>query len=389
MSIFNVFLRVLRKCLPSLCTFLGVFLGITILIAKTSSPMKAVDFRASDTPIAVINRDGPSELADGLTAYLGENGVLIDLPDDAERLQDELFYRNVQYIAFLPAGFADDFAAGTLPVIETVTVPDSVSARYVGMLVDKYMNTAALYRDFSGLDDTARHQAMAASLAADTPVIVRSFQQESANSSLAGIYFLYLSYAFLGVVPLGISTILMVFNQSDLRRRQQCSPMRSGRRNLQLSLGCAAFAVVCWLIILACSPIVAGVSAAFTRTFLLYALNSLCFLTVCIAIGFLAGGLLNSYNVQSAVFNILSLGMCFLCGVFVPQSAMSPAVLRVSAFLPAYWYVKAVNDIAVLPDFQFGALSPVFLSMLIQLGFATALFSVAFFIGRQRRTGSA
>ena len=43
------------------------------------------------------------------------------------------------------------------------------------------------------------------------------------------------------------------------------------------------------------------------------------------------------------IANILSLGMCFLCGVFVPMNVMDRNVLKVSQFLPVYWY-ETVNE---------------------------------------------
>ena len=45
----------------------------------------------------------------------------------------------------------------------------------------------------------------------------------------------------------------------------------------------------------------------------------------------------------SGIANILSLGMCFLCGVFVPMNVMDRNVLKVSQFLPVYWY-ENVNE---------------------------------------------
>ena len=43
------------------------------------------------------------------------------------------------------------------------------------------------------------------------------------------------------------------------------------------------------------------------------------------------------------IANFLSLGMCFLCGVFVPMNVMDRNVLKVSQFLPVYWY-ETVNE---------------------------------------------
>ncbi len=76
--------------------------------------------------------------------------------------------------------------------------------------------------------------------------------------------------------------------------------------------------------------------------------------------------------------------MSFLCGVFVPQSVMSESVLAVGRFLPAYWYIRANDAIAALSTSQSVNLRPIYGSMLIQLGFAAAIFSGALLFSKER-----
>ena len=45
----------------------------------------------------------------------------------------------------------------------------------------------------------------------------------------------------------------------------------------------------------------------------------------------------------NGITNIVSLGICFLSGVFVPMNIMNKKVLRVAQFLPVYWY-ENVNE---------------------------------------------
>lgn len=46
---------------------------------------------------------------------------------------------------------------------------------------------------------------------------------------------------------------------------------------------------------------------------------------------------------QNAIVNTVSLGSSFLCGVFVQQELLGETVPSIARFLPAYWYVKAVD----------------------------------------------
>ena len=60
-------------------------------------------------------------------------------------------------------------------------------------------------------------------------------------------------------------------------------------------------------------------------------------------LSYLIGLFVKNSNMLSGIANILSLGMCFLCGVFVPMNIMDRNVLKVSQFLPVYWY-ENVNE---------------------------------------------
>ena len=64
---------------------------------------------------------------------------------------------------------------------------------------------------------------------------------------------------------------------------------------------------------------------------------------VSLSLSYLLGLFVKNSNMLSGIANILSLGMCFLCGVFVPMNIMDRNVLKVSQFLPVYWY-ENVNE---------------------------------------------
>jgi ABC-2 type transport system permease protein len=86
-----------------------------------------------------------------------------------------------------------------------------------------------------------------------------------------------------------------------------------------------------------------------------------------------------------AVSNVLTLGLAFISGVFVPAELLGSLVLKVASFTPTYWYVAANNRIAALASFNYASLQPVFSAMLIQAGFALAFIAIALVLGKKRR----
>ena len=78
----------------------------------------------------------------------------------------------------------------------------------------------------------------------------------------------------------------------------------------------------------------------------------------------------------NGINNVLSLGLCFLGGVFVPLEMLGNGIVSIAQFLPTYWYSR-INGI--LRDY--GELSSelwhtIWAGLLIQLAFALACFGV-------------
>jgi ABC-2 type transport system permease protein len=103
------------------------------------------------------------------------------------------------------------------------------------------------------------------------------------------------------------------------------------------------------------------------------------------SLSYLIGTAVTNQEALSAVCNVVTLGPSFISGVFVPQELISQSVLRIASFTPSYWYVKANNEIAGLTSFGFEQLESVFSSILIQLGFAVAMFAVALVVAKRKR----
>ena len=224
-------------------------------------------------------------------------------------------------------------------------------------------------------------------LAFDTPVAMKSSGVAATGSDRPGYsyYFAYCAYALLAMVMTGVSSIMMSFNRPDLYLRNLCAPLPGTSMSLQLAAGHAVFALGCWDILVVGSFVLHGESLVLSGLAGLYSLNTLAFAAVSACIGFLVGGSVKSNGAQAGAINVITLGMTFLCGVFVPQSIMSKSVLSFGRFLPTYWFIRANDAIGEISSFTADSLRPIYGSILIQLGFAVAIFSVTLLLSRERR----
>lgn len=407
MQVFRAYLKVLRAYAGSIAIYMGIFIGIAILIWQASPQSVVTEFFETKTPVAVINRDGDAPLAQGLADYIADSFTVVPYPDDPEKLQDALFYRKVHYVAIIPKGFsaafmaagADQTGANAEPVIQKVILPDSMSTHYVDMGIDKFLNAAGIHRDFgspsrsTGTAEDRQAQIVAAvreDLRAETPVILRAAGNAGENSvqesdEAYAAYCAYSSYALLAMVTLGISSAMLAFNRRDLRLRNLCTPTPKRSLEATLAVGHCLFALGCWVILVLVGIALNGTEVLTSGRGGLYLLNCLVFAAVAASIGFAAGHFVKTSSAQSGVVNVVSLGMSFLGGAFVPQSAMSQTVLAFSRFLPSYWYVRAIDAIKALAGSASGNVYPIYGYMLIQLGFAVAIFSVTLLFSKERQ----
>jgi ABC-2 type transport system permease protein len=183
---------------------------------------------------------------------------------------------------------------------------------------------------------------------------------------------------------LGVSSNLMVLNNKSIKRRNLCSPMKDRSYNLQLIASNMVFGFICYGFMIILTFILNKKNMQIYNGFLL-SINALLFTIVALSISYLAGSLITSKSIQSAVANILSLGLSFISGVFMPQELLSDKTVAFASFTPTYWYVKGNNLIGSLSSFSSDNAITILTYMLIQLGFAAAIFSVALVVSKQKR----
>ena len=380
-------MKIIQKNLSSMMIYVAVFLIVATLLSLNGSKVQEAGFSQEKTNIAFLSEED-SPLIDGFQAELAKTANFVEVPDETEKLQDALFFRSVSYILRIPKGFTQSFMRGEDVRIEKTTVPNSVSNAYLDLNINQYFNTAALYvKTVPGItqEDLVRH--LKADMESNTPVAMKADARPNTDNGFSANYFNYLAYALSSVLVLGISAIMLVFNDRDLSRRNFCSPQGAGKINFQFILANLVFTAVCWAVMV-------GFCFLFdhrnmmTRNTVYLVLNSFVFTLSMSSISFLIGNLLKNRGAISAVCNVVTLGPCFISGVFVPQEFLNSTVLKIASFTPTYWYVKANNQISSLAGFSFSSLSETYTAMLIEAGFAVAFFAVSMVVGKKKRMSS-
>ncbi|MDQ2087780.1 ABC transporter permease [Herbivorax sp. ANBcel31] len=382
MPVFKLSTKIIRKNLAGMMIYLVIFIGMTLLFANLTQQEAPDDFTQSKVNLAFIAEE-ESILIEGFKENLSQYANFVDIQDNREALQDALFFREVSYILRIPEGFTQSFMNGESIEIEKTIVPASTSGAYVDTTVNQFFDLASVYINTFGeigqkelverVNDNMDKE-VAVSFIDETNNQINVFQYN---------YFNFLAYSMFAILVLGISSIIMVLNKRDIKMRNICSPVSQFKMKLQLFFGVAFFAILVWAVMMIFYMIFDGENVLDAKT-IYYMLNAFIFAIAASSVSFLIGNIVTSKDSLSAVTNVVTLGPCFISGIFVPQEILSDTVLRIASFTPTYWFAKSNIIIANATDFSFNSLKPLFKPMMIELGFAILFLSIALVLIKKR-----
>ena len=386
MQVYKAYFKIIKKNIGQLSIYLIIFLLFAIIFGKVSTSPKDTDFESTKVNISIINKDENSKLISGLRDYLKENANIVDVGTSKEDLQDALFFREAEYIITIPKGFTKEILKGNKDInIEKTVIPNSTSEIYMDNLINRYLNTVKMYT--STIDNISQAKLVSnvnKDLSHTTNVKIKTYDNDYSNNASCANYYNFFAYSMFAVLILGISLVMISFNNKDLKRRNLASSLSMKNMNIQMVFANITYALVVWFVMIIASFIMFK-NYMFTINGLLSLLNSFVFTLAALSISILISNLVTSRNALSAVVNVIALGSCFISGVFVPQQYLGDTVLSIAKFNPTYWYVKANDDIAILVNYSNENMRPIFMSMIIVLGFALAVYAVTLVVIKQKR----
>ncbi|WP_041139957.1 ABC transporter permease [Beduini massiliensis] len=384
MTVYKLYLKLIRRNSKSILLYLFIFVGIFFMFAIINSSEKTTNsFKEVKPAIAYIDEE-QSQLSLNLKDYLSTITVMSDI-DSAENAKDALFFGDIAACITIPQGFSEQFNSQQSTNIQIEQREDESNAMLVQQYINSYLQSAATYQKNTTLSLDEIHAQILADQSVKTEISFALANPEKANDDviLRQLFFNYLSFISLSVTILIVGIVMHSINNSEIRKRNLAAPIKSASMNIQMFLGNLTFSIGLWLLFMIIISIFSNNmlnSVGFT-----YMLNSLVFFLVALSIAFLAANLIVNVShpteLLSAITNILGLGMTFLGGAFVPQKLISDTVLAISRFTPTYWYVL-VND--KLVDLNEPTLE-IFQYIGIQSLFAIACFILSMVVYKNKR----
>ncbi|SFC29063.1 ABC transporter permease [Ruminococcus albus] len=367
MQVFKLFMLILKKKLPLALTFVVAFMGL--YLGLTFIDKGEEKFTESKLNIVITDNDNTPE-SKALMEYIGKKHSIVT---PTMPLKDALYFATVDYALTINKGYAEKLAeGGTDGMFVSKHVYDSYSVAYMGSWLDEYVSCVRACMA-SGEDISEAIKSAEEAMDINTEVTMVSSDAGNANGFMTGSgFFRYLPYILLSLMIAVLSPVMISINSKEVRFRTNCSNVRPTSCVLQILAGSVVYVLVIWLLFTALGMICIG--GVYKGIIWLNVLNSAIFAVIAAFIAVLVSMLIRSHDSVNLVCNIVSLTMCFLCGVFIPQSLLGDTVLSIGRFLPAYWYVKVSNMLTGADVFN---ASKAMQYLLIEAGFAVALGIIA------------
>lgn len=379
MTVFKTFWKILNKNKITV-----IFYTILLVIFAASNMQTSennMSFVASKPDVLIVNYDEDKGITKDLIRYITDNSNIVDINNDEEKINDALFYRDVNYVIYIPKDYDKDFMEGKNPEIEIKSTGD-YQASFEEMIVSRYIKVANIYQK-SIQDEDELISKINETLSKQTEVEITS-KLDTNTLTKATYYYNFASYAILSCIIFIIGLILFSFNEEKIRKRTIISSTNYKKHNRSLLLSNCCYSLILWIFYVIISFILLG-DIMFSKHGAIYIINSLVLSICATTIAFFIGNLVNNKNALGGIVNVIALGSSFLCGAFVPMEWLPDSVLKIAHAIPTYYYISTNEALKTLEEFNYETLKPLITNMIIMLGFTIVFIVLTNVVSKRKR----
>lgn len=380
MQNFKLFFKLLNKYKGQMIMYVGIFSSIVCGIIRANSSSPSSTYQTKECSYVVFDED-QSQISKAVCDYLESNNKKIEgIENDERKIQDGIYYSEIDCAVFIPSGFEKKVLEGNAgELIEIKTFAGSQTSVLFETSLDNYINIFSNYLKI--FDGDVKSAVEKTNNAVNVNVDVKL--QDGKKSSVvtpAHTYFIYLAWIMIMVLVNGIGPVLISLKEKEVKKRIFCSSCKFSSMQLSLFAGMSlvGFFVTVFFVVL--GKIIVGKSDV-PSFYFFQGLNLLCYAIFSLALTYLFCAITRKLPILSMLCNVVSLGMAFLCGIFIPIDFLSKGIVKVAHFLPAFWYGRAVDVIE-----QSGPNLEMVYCLGIELLFAATLFVIGGVVNRKNNS---
>lgn len=387
MQVFNLFFKLLKSNKGIIIMYFAIFLTVALVISESQSVDGNNDqekMKEEILKITIIDEDKET-FGEGLTKYFSEGNKIIEMEYDEDAILDKLYWRKLDYALVIPKGFEKSLLDEDIDDMELkcMKVPGYFDASFFESELSMY--TAKLKSLLqAGYSLEEAQQQLIDLQGEEIKVEVANFINENQNDKTT-MFMLYVPYLFITLGMNGIGLILLTFNSPLVKARMECSSTTMKERMTGLIGGIVLYGVLLMVAVMVV-VIIRSQGSILTDVRLPYfLLNMFAMLLFSLSLGFFTGTIAKNQDVVSGLVNVLSLGLCFLGGVFVPYEFFGEGVLKVAKFVPTYWYAVTNMSIGAMTEMTPEFAKDIFWQTGLIAGYALVIFAVTVVIIANKR----
>ena len=379
MIVFNAFFKVVKK-------YIGVIILYTVMLIAFGSINYATNnedmtFSNRLPDILIINNDEEVGLTKNLINYLKENANVIDIENDEEKINDAIFYREVNYVIYIPKNYRVDTLNKLNPTIDIKNANDYDSA-YTSMLLTRYLNVQNTYLKYTN-NENELINSINNNLSYKTNIEITS-KLDTSKLTKTSRFFNFASYSIMAVIIYIICLVISSFNKDVVKKRTIISSMNYKKYNKYILLSSFIYSSIIWILYVILSFIIIG-SSMFSLRGLIYILNTFIFSFVALTLALLISNLIKSKGSISGIVNVIALGQAFLCGAFIPSEFLGENIIKYSKILPAYWYNNSNDLLSSIEVINMVNLKPILINMMVLVIFAIIFIVINNIVSKHRQ----
>lgn len=379
MTVFKTFLKILNKnkFIIILYTMFLIFFGGFNMQTSESN----INFVASKPDIMIVNYDEEKGITKDLIKYIEENSNVVDLKNNEDAINDALFYRDVNYVVYIPKNYNKDFMDGKNPEIEIKSTGDYQSS-FAEMLLSRYIKVANIYQKSINSEEELISK-INETLSKKSEVKITS-KLDTNILSKATFYYNFANYSIMACLIYVVCLILASFKDIKIQKRTIISSTNYKTLNRKILLSNSLFSIILWMIYVVLSFILVG-DIMFSIHGIFYLINSFVFTICATTIALFIGNIVSNKNAISGIVNVIALGSSFLCGAFVPMEWLPEGVIKIAHILPSYYYISNNEVLKTLELINLNTIKPILLNIIIVLSFSIMFIILTNIVSKRKQ----
>ncbi|MFY9284909.1 MAG: ABC transporter permease [Miniphocaeibacter sp.] len=317
MKTFKNYFKIIFANKWSLILYIVLF---TILLSiNNGSNVETLDTNYHITVIDKANNSESKNLIDFLeTKYRVSKENISD-----EKAKDKLFGNITAYVLFIDkennlSYFAKD---------------DSVAPTAINLSIDEYLNTNATLEKYN-IENSNKESINILSENTNFKILNNTTRNNTE------FYYTYLTYIIilfsLSIIYLGYNSFL----RDGVENRVRVSKTKFNKFIISIY---ASSLILMLFVCLGFSLLELFKNKTSLEKYPLYLINLIAFTIPMVALAYLVSSRSKDSSNNGALNNVISLSLCFITGVFVPQEFLPQYLIKLSSIFPPYWYLEGIK----------------------------------------------